>query len=150
MNTVVLGIGNPILTDDGVGIKIARRVKELKPDLDVEETSEIGMALLELVAGYDKVIIIDSVKTVDGQPGELYKLGLEELKPSSDFPTGSHGIDIATAFELGRLAGYKMPEQVCLYAVEVADNETFGEDCTETIEAAMPSIVEKIIREEQI
>ena len=74
MNTLVLGIGNPILTDDGVGIKIAQKLKEEKARLEVIMTSEAGIALLDLVAGYDKLVIIDSIKTEKGKPGDLYKL----------------------------------------------------------------------------
>ncbi|GAH29444.1 unnamed protein product, partial [marine sediment metagenome] len=96
MNTLILGIGNPILTDDGVGIKIARKLKEGNARLEVIETSEAGIALLDLIAGYDKLIIIDSIKIEKGKPGDLYRLELEDLKPSKDF-SSSHGIGIATA-----------------------------------------------------
>ena len=110
MSTLVLGVGNPILTDDGIGIKIAQRLKEERPDLEVIETSEAAMAILDLVAvaDCDKLIIVDSIKTEQGEVGELYKFELEDLKPAKDFPS-SHGISIATALELGRRLGYKMP-----------------------------------------
>jgi hydrogenase maturation protease len=62
MKTVILGLGNPILTDDAVGIKIAQKLQEENPKLEVIETSEAGIALLDLITGYDKLIIIDSIK----------------------------------------------------------------------------------------
>ncbi len=148
-STLILGIGNPILSDDGVGIKIAQRLKDESPQSEVVETSEVGMTLLDLAAGYDKLIIIDSIKTEQGKPGEVYKLGLEDLKPAMDFPS-SHGLDLATAFELGRRLGYKMPRHISLYAVEVRDNLTFGEDCTEEIEERLPFITKHIIDEEKL
>ena len=149
MNTLILGIGNPILTDDGVGIKIVQKLKEDNPELEVMETSEAGMALLELMAGYDKLIIIDSIKTEQGKPGELYKLELEDLKPPMYF-SSSHGIDIATAVELGQRVGYKMPKYISLYAVEIKDNSTFGEECTKEIEGRIPFIIKQIIKEERL
>jgi len=149
MNTLILGMGNPILTDDGVGIKIAQKLKEGNPDLEVTETSEAGMALLELIADYDKLIIIDSIKTGQGKPGELYKLELEDLKPPMYF-SSSHGIDIATAVELGQMVGYRMPKHISLYAVEIKDNSTFGEECTKEIEGSIPSIIKQIIEEERL
>ncbi len=149
LNTIILGIGNLILSDDGVGIKIARRLKEESLQLEVVETSEVGMALLAVAAGFDKLIIVDSIKTGQGKPGEVYKLGLEDLKPSMDFPS-SHGLDIATAFELGRRLGYKMPQHISLYAVEVRDNVTFGENCTKEIEERVPFITKHIIDEEKL
>ena len=149
MNTLVLGIGNPILTDDGVGIKIAQKLKEEKPRLEVIMTSEAGIILLELLVGYKKLIIIDSIKTEKGKPGDLYKLGLEDLKPAKGF-SSSHGIGIATAFELGKGLGYKMPKYISIYAVEIKDNTTFGEKCTEEIEQRIPFIARRIIEEERL
>ena len=149
MNTLVLGIGNPILTDDGVGIKIAQKLKEEKARLEVIMTSEAGIILLELLVGYKKLIIIDSIKTEKGKPGDLYKLELEDLKPSKDF-SSSHGIGIATAFELGKGFGYRMPKYISIYAVEVKDNTTFSEKCTEEVEQRIPFIVKQIVREEKL
>ena len=149
VSTLILGIGNPILTDDGVGIKIARKLKEESPQSEVAETSEAGMALLDLVPGYDKLIIIDSIKTERGKPGEVYKLALEDLKPAMDF-TSSHGIGIATALELGRRLGYRMPRYVSVYAVEIEDNVTFSENCTQEVEKRMPLITKQIISEEKL
>ena len=149
MNTLILGIGNPILTDDGVGIKIAQKLKEEKVKLEVIETSEAGITLLDLVANYDKLIILDSIETEKGKPGDLYKLELEDLKPSKDF-SSSHGIGIATAFELGQRLGYKMPKYISIYAVEIKENSTFGEECTEEVEEKIPFIVKQIIEEEKL
>jgi len=149
MNTLILGIGNPILTDDGVGIKIARKIKERNPELEVIETSEAGIALLDLIADYDKLVIIDSIKTGQEKPGKAYKLRLEDLKPAVD-SASSHGVDIATAFELGRGLGYRMPKYISLYAVEIKDNTTFGEDCTEEVEEKIPFIISQIIEEEKL
>ncbi len=149
MNTLILGIGNLILTDDGVGIKIAQRLKEERPELEVVETGEAGLTLLDLIVGYDRLIIIDSIKTGQGKPGQVYKLELEDLKPAMDF-SSSHGIDIATAFKLGQSLGYRMPKSVSIYAVEMKDNTTFGERCTEEVEERIPFIVQQIIDEEKL
>ena len=149
MNTLILGIGNPILTDDGVGIKIAHKLKEERPELEVVETGEAGLTLLDLITGYDRLIIIDSIKTEQGKPGQVYKLELEDLKPAMDF-SSSHGIDIATAFKLGQRLGYKMPKSVSIYAVEMKDNTTFGERCTEEVEEKIPFIAQQIIDEEKL
>ena len=147
MKTLILGIGNPILSDDGIGIRVARRFKENNPALEVVETSEVGMALLEILNDHDRAIIIDSIKTDGGIPGELYKLDLADLKFSTNFPT-SHGIGIATAVELGQQLGYKMPKYVSVYAVEIKDNTTFSEQCTKEIEACIPGIFNQIIEAE--
>jgi hydrogenase maturation protease len=149
MNTLILGMGNSILTDDGVGIKIARKLKERNPELEVIETSEAGIALLDFIVGYDKLIIIDSIRTEKGKPGELYRLGMEALKPAANL-SSSHGIDIATAYEIGQGLGYKMPKYISIYAVEIEDNTTFGEECTGKVEGRIPFIAEQIIGEEKL
>jgi len=151
MNTLILGVGNLILTDDGIGIKIAQRLREEKPDLEVIETGEAAMAILDLIAiaGCDKLIIIDSIKTEQGELGELYKFELEDLKPAKDF-SSSHGLDIATAFQLGQRLGYSLPEYVSIYAVEIKDNTTFGEECTEGVVERIPFITRQIIEQEKL
>ena len=148
-NTLILGIGNPILTDDGVGIKIVQKIKEGIPELEVVETSEAGIALLDFIVGYDKLIVIDSIKTEQGKPGKVYKLELEDLKPANDFAS-SHGVGIATALELGQRLGYRMPKYISLYAVEIGDNTTFGEKCTEEVEKRIPFITKQIIEKERL
>ena len=149
MNTLILGIGNPILADDGVGIKIAQKLKEEKAELAVTETSEAGIALLDLIVGYNKLIIIDSIKTERGKPGDLYKLELGDLKPSKDC-SSSHRIGIATAFKLGQELEYSMPEFVSIYAVNIKNNSTFGEECTEAVKERIPFIAKQIIEEERL
>ena len=147
METLILGVGNTILTDDGVGIKLARELGEVKSNLKVRETSEAGIALLDLMIDYDKLIIIDSIKTRKGKPGDLYKLEPEDLKPSKE-PSSSHGIGIATAFELGKKLGCKLPTHVSIYAIEIKDSTTFGENCTSEVKEKIPSIKKQIIEEE--
>ena len=149
MKTLILGIGNPILADDGVGIKIVQKLREKNPELEVVETCESGIALLEHVADCDKLILIDSIKTGKGKPGELYKLKLEDLNYPLDFAS-FHGVDIATAFELGQKLGIKLPRHISIYAVEVKDNATFAEECTEEVKERIPFIVEQIIEEEKL
>ena len=149
MATLILGVGNPILSDDAVGIRIAEKLREENPGLEVTATSEVGITLLDLVAGYDKLIIIDSIMTEKGEVGEVYQLSLEDLRPSTECHS-SHGIGIATAFELGQKLGYKMPRYVSIYAVEIKDNTTFKEKCTGEVEKSIPSIARQITEKEEL
>ena len=104
--------------------------------------------MLDYISDYERLIIIDSIKT-GGRLAELYKLELSDLNPSSYYPT-SHGVDIATAFNLGKKLGYRVPEKVCIYAVEVNDNTTFAEYCTPAITDSIPAIAADIIKEESL
>jgi hydrogenase maturation protease len=149
MDTLVLGVGNPVLTDDAVGFRVARLIKAAKQDITVIETAEAGLTLLELITGYEQVIIIDSVKTGRGQPGTLHQLTLGQIEPSWNF-CSTHGIDIRMAFELGRKLDYKLPAKISIYGIEVEDNKNFGEKCTEKVEHSIPQIVRKIITNEKL
>jgi len=149
MKTLVLGLGNPILSDDAVGIRIAQGLKQKTSIQDVIGTSEAGISLLDYVVGYDKLVIIDSIMTEKGKPGELFRLELEDLKPAMSL-SSSHGVDIATAFTLGERLGYPMPKHVRIYAVEIKDNTTFAEKCTPEVEERIPFIVRQIVEEERL
>ena len=144
-----MGLGNLILTDDGIGITIARKIKDRNPLLEVIETSEAGIALLDFMVGYDRIILIDSIITGKGNPGELYKFELKDLKLSMNL-SSAHGVDIATVFETGKKLGFKMPTHVSIYAIEITDNTTFGEKCTRAVEEKIPFITKEIIKEEKL
>ena len=146
--TLVVGVGNPILSDDGVGIHVARKLKERNlPAIDIEELPASGLELLDMVLGYDKVVIIDAIVTGRGKPGDLH------MMQESDFEktvhgASPHGINIATALALGRrLAGDEMPCEIRFMAVEAADIVNVSERLTPAVAAAIPSILEKIVAE---
>ncbi len=146
MKTLVLGIGNPILSDDSVGMRVAMELKSRpgKGYFDVKWASIEGLSTLDEIAGYERLILIDSIKTGKGKPGDVYKLSLRDLNFASHL-SSSHGVDFATAVELGKKVGYKIPEIIEIYAIEVEDNTTFAEDCTPKVKLKIPKIVDEII-----
>jgi hydrogenase maturation protease len=149
MKTLVLGIGNPIVTDDAVGLKVAQSIKRANPELEVVEACSGAMGLFDYITDCDRLIIIDSVKTEGGKPGTLYKIDMEDLKPKLNH-AASHGLDIATAFKLGEGLGYRMPQNVSIYAVEAKDNTNFGEGCTKEVSERIPHIAAEIMEEENL
>jgi len=76
MKTLILGLGNPILSDDGVGVGVAGELEGRldQQEVTVVETSMAGLSLLDLLIGYDRVIIIDAIQTVGGKAGQIYRL----------------------------------------------------------------------------
>lgn len=148
MKTLILGIGNTILTDDGVGCKVAQRLgKRLRgrSDITVKETSLSGLSLLEEMAGYEKLIIVDAIQTKSGKPGDIYKLAPE------DFKIGHmaiiHDLGLFSALELGRKLGMDMPREVVIFAIEAKDMATFSEECTSEVKKAIPKAVDTVLRE---
>lgn len=148
MKVLVLGVGNPILSDDGVGIHIARQLKERElPGVDVEELAASGLELLDVVRGYDKVVIIDAIQTTNGEPGELHILDEKDFEKSIH-GSSPHGINIATALALGRkLVPNEMPKEVVFFAVEAEDLVNVSERLTPRVEKALPEIVDRVRKE---
>lgn len=148
MKTLVLGLGNPILSDDGVGFRVAEAIKDRvnQEDVTVMETSMGGLDLLDLFANFDKVIIIDAIQTRDGRVGQIHRLergAIEATKHTS----APHDINLATALELGKRLGMTLPQQIVIYAIEVADVTTFNEKCTPELEQVIPVARDMVLRE---
>jgi hydrogenase maturation protease len=142
MNTkaLVIGLGNPILTDDGVGVHVARAVRERLPvGVDVIELSVGGLSLMESMVGYDRVVLIDAIMTHDGAPAGVYTLSLDNL-PGTLNTSSAHDTNLATALKTGRRLGARLPDddKITIVAIEAADVVTFGEQCTSAVQAAIP------------
>jgi hydrogenase maturation protease len=149
--TLVLGLGNPILTDDGVGIHIVRAAaRRCSPvnSMVFAEASLGGLRLLDFLAGYDRVIMVDAIQTLDGQPGDIYQLGPGDLQTSLH-SSSTHDLSLPGALALGRALGMKLPreEAIVLIAVEVDDILTFGPVCTPAVTSAIPFAVEAVLAE---
>ena len=150
--TIALGTGNPILCDDAVGIRLARDFRERLPDrtaIDiVEECSVGGLNLLDLVSGYDRLIVFDSIKTAGGSPGAWYSMTGESFKETMNL-SNVHDANFTTALELGRRMGAHLPSpaDIHIFAVEILDNTTFSETMTAELESAYPEYSRAIIRQ---
>jgi len=147
MATLVLGMGNPILSDDGVGLRVAERLaQEPLPAGVVVDQSEVGgLRFLDLVRGFTKVYVVDALQS-GRHPGEVVKLAGKDFEGGHRYGS-AHSISLGTALELGRWLGYEMPEDVTVYAVEAYDVETFGEKLSAPVEGAVERVV-KMIRED--
>ena len=136
---LILGLGNTILSDDGVGIYAVRRVRELvepSEPIDVEEAELGGFALLDLLEGYRAGVIVDAVEWRSLAPGALRTVDLAEFMPTARLAAG-HQIDLPTALELGKTLGLPMPARVVIVAIQVQDPRLLGEQCTDAVAAAI-------------
>ncbi len=147
MKTRVIGFGNSILRDDGVGIHTAREIaRRVGPGVDVVESEVAGFALMELMAGWDRVILVDSVQFEGVEPGTVLKLKPEDLHTSLRLRS-VHDIDFPTALELGRRMGLLMPSEILVFAIQIAEAHTFGETMTAAATAGMSKAVSQILDE---
>jgi hydrogenase maturation protease len=147
--TLILGIGNPILGDDGVGFHVAQELakRDIGIDIDVEYASTSGLDLLEIIAGYDKVVMIDAIKTRNGEPGEIYRLRPEDFV-GTVHATSLHDTNLATAIKVGKeLIAGQMPKGIVIFAIEVEEVMEFTEEMTEKVKEAVPRVVDLVLKE---
>jgi hydrogenase maturation protease len=153
MKTLLLGMGNPILCDDAVGVRLAQDFKDRLrdvPNMDfVDECCVGGLNLLDVFSGYDRVVVLDSIQTAGGIPGEWYYFTGCALRETLHL-TNIHDANFATALELGRRAGVPLPlsTDIHIFAVEAKENRTFSEKMTpeleETYSCYAPAILGEI------
>jgi hydrogenase maturation protease len=145
--TLILGLGNPILGDDGVGIAIVREIKDgwpADPSIDIIEGGLAGRFLLDVITGYQTVIVADAIITDENTPaGSVYSLTVEDLGAVVS-PYASHALDLRSTVELGKQLGYEMPETILIYAVEIKENTVFREGLSPEVEATVLSVARRI------
>ncbi|MBN2065348.1 MAG: hydrogenase maturation protease [Candidatus Thermoplasmatota archaeon] len=149
MKTIVLGIGNLILRDDGVGIHVANEVKKQinNPDVTVDEAITGGMNLLDLLLGYDKAILIDAVKSDDGAHGEVRRIPIKEF--STMHSCNPHDVSLIEAIDMAKKLGEsRIPKEIIIIGVMMRKIPCeFGEDLSDKIAAAVPEAVKLTLNE---
>ena len=145
---IVVGIGNPLRADDSVGLRVARTLKDhLEPlGITVVEASVSGMDLVEMLIGYDRALLVDAIQTEGGAPGQVLRITPEALR-TGRLASASHTLDLTSALDLGRKLGMALPNEVIIFAIEVADMESFTEECTPEVARAVPVCAEMVVRE---
>ena len=146
MKTLILGLGNPIVRDDALGLIVAERVAQ-EVEVDVLRGSLSGLRLLDSVTGYDRVIIVDATQTGEDRPGTVHRHELAALATGTVLPT-PHRWGIAEALAFGRQAGMEVPSQVVVYTMEAGDLSDFGEGLSPQVEAAIAGMVQRIVGEQ--
>jgi hydrogenase maturation protease len=155
MRTLLLGMGNPILSDDAVGIRLVEdfnRNLSIVASLEIiEECTAAGVDLLQIIEGYDRLLLVDSIITSDGVPGRWFRFTAERLRETIHL-TNMHDANFATVLSLGRQLGMRLPpdREIHIFAVEVLDNRTFSEKMTDRLEKAYPIYSEEIFCELRI
>ena len=146
--TLVLGLGNTICGDDGVGIFAARAFKKENRSsfVDVGETQEAGINLLGLMTGYHKAVLIDSILTQKGKLGVIQRLTKDHLRRASGHHS-SHEIGLATLLEMAKRLEIEMPGEIVIYAVAIKNKDAFCERLAPVLRKAIPELV-RLIRGE--
>jgi hydrogenase maturation protease len=142
---LVLGLGNDILSDDSVGLIIARRLRSSLSDLPavkVQETCEMGLSLLDFIDGYHGLVLVDAVQTRHSPPGYLHEIELSDLKV---LPLMSpHFLGIGEILKVGSQLEMSMPTAVKIFAIEVQDPFTVSTELTAALAAAVEPVTQRI------
>jgi hydrogenase maturation protease len=139
---LLLSLGNDILKDDGVGLFAGREVKKkFNGKIDFVESAESGLALLDYLIGYKRVLILDSIKREDREPGRIVEMRVEELEVSSS--PSPHYVGLPMSLQIGKRLGFPLPEEIRILAMEVEDPYTLEEGLTEKVSLSFPDYVKR-------
>jgi len=146
MRSLILGLGNPILGDDAVGLHIARAVADSRggsEGLMIAEEESGGLALVEQLAGFDRVLLVDAIQT-GAPPGTLHRLAVGSM-PTQRTAT-AHGINLRMALEVGRRSGMSLPPDsaITILGIEAADVLTFSDTLSQEVLLAIPAAIRAV------
>ncbi len=148
MKTIVIGLGNPILGDDGVGWRVAEEVKpQIDPELQVDVTclSLGGISLMEHLIGYERAILIDAFIS-DDEPGVISVSKLSELPNYSAFHiTSVHDTSLQNAMQLGEDLGAQLPSDVIVVGVSAKHIYDFSEELSPPVAEAIPKATQIVV-----
>jgi len=143
---LVLGVGNILLRDEGIGIRVVEALQRMKlPDnVEVLDGGTASMALLDTLSNREKVIVIDAVRC-NNTPGTLYRLTPNDISSGKGTQTSVHQIGLLDALFHVECLG-DAPREVVIYGVEPRDLD-WGMELSPEVEAAIPRVVDLVLGE---
>jgi len=151
MKTLVIGLGNPILGDDGVGWRVAEVVAKAMaghPEVEVDCFSLGGLSLMERLTDYETVVLIDAIFTGVNKVGSVSQFTLDNLpEVNAGHTTAAHDTTLRNALNVGRSMGISLPrdEDISIVAIEAENVYDFSEALTPPIEAAVPLAAQAVL-----
>ena len=148
MKTLIIGLGNPLLRDDSVGLRVTQQLRPLLAsysDIEIVEDYRGGLRLMERMVGFDRAIIIDAICT-GAEPGTIHLLSPDDIP--TQHSASAHDVNLPTALQLGRSSDAHLPanEAILLIGVEAADVQTFDdESLTPEVEAGISLAIEAVL-----
>jgi hydrogenase maturation protease len=142
---LIMGLGNELLCDDAIGIRLVSDLEKYfkSPEIQFQTSCTGGLELVETISGFEHVIIIDSIKTQDGIPGNVYHLIPANVKDTLHL-SSFHDISFLTALKLVKHTGNKIPEDIHILAIEIVENMLFSTEFSKLIQAKYKTIKKEI------
>lgn len=146
----MIGLGNPILGDDGIGWRVAeeyQRQSSLPQGVEVDRLAIGGISLMEHLIGYDQAILIDAITTHEHTIGSVLCFTIDDLPNlAAGHLTSAHDTTLSEAIQVGRSIGASLPERITLVAIEAQKVYEFSEELTPPVAASIPIAVQAIIQ----
>ena len=137
MKVVVIGIGNAYRSDDGAGIAVAERVRDVG-GIDVVTCEQEPLRLLDAWSGADLALIVDAVSS-GAEPGTIHRFDAsDEAVPATVFRGSTHALGVGDAIELARTLG-RLPERVLVYGIE-GERFSSGDELSPSVAAAVEKL----------
>jgi hydrogenase maturation protease len=143
----MLGIGNLIMSDDGVGVRVVQRLSEgysFPPEVEILDGGTLGLDLLPLLEGLDRLLIVDAMET-GGPPGTIVRLTGDEIPLAFETRLSAHQMGLKDLLAVSRLLGNPLPEMVLL-GVQPECIE-LGMELSPPVAAVLDTLVEMVLRE---
>jgi hydrogenase maturation protease len=148
VKTLVVGLGNPILGDDGVGWRVAEHVKSQissYAEVDVDCLSLGGISLMEHLIGYERAILIDAF-ACDEEPGSIRVSELDSVPDYSAFHiTSAHDTSLQNALKLGRGIGAVLPDEIIVVGIATSHVYDFSEELSPAVAAAISRVTQIVV-----
>jgi hydrogenase maturation protease len=144
--TLILGIGNNILTDDGIGFRLVGDLRKMisDPDVHFETACCGGLEIIEYIKDFEQVVFIDAIITREGKPGDIYYFIPSDFRETMHL-SNLHDISFLTALKLGHTLNMDLPDDLHIIAVEIIEDMIFSEEFTPQLKAKYPEILKKVI-----
>ncbi|MBW1706016.1 MAG: HyaD/HybD family hydrogenase maturation endopeptidase [Deltaproteobacteria bacterium] len=144
---MVLGVGNLLFTDEGVGIHVIRKLEErysFPENVSIQDGGVLGINLLGVISDADHLIVVDAVKN-GGKPGDLHRLEGEQIPKRILAKNSLHEVDLLEALTLCQALD-KVPETV-IVGVEPKDIESVGLEPTPPVQEKMDKLIDMVLKE---
>jgi len=147
LRSIIIGLGNPIVGDDAIGIKVMEYIRDtFSPIKDTKILADIsiaGLGLVELIRGYDNVILVDSIQTGKNSVGTVIKLQPEEFSFALH-TSHYHNIDIFTALEFGNQMYDDLPKNIQIIGIEIINPMEFSDELSFELQNKFEEIVNQV------
>lgn len=147
----VIGVGNILFQDDGLGIYASQFLLEnylFSPKVEVIDGGTLGMNLLSYFQSYDRVIVMDALSVGDEiPPGTVYSMPPSKLQSMGAYRQTAHEVEVLQTLEMGALVGGIADIQIVAMVPEDIDSVAIG--LTSTVECQLPHLIETVLRQLQ-